>query len=135
MNSLSTRITTFMTAAVLTLVPLAVTTAAAGAQELPASSAMCQEPNAPATTEFGAIPEWPAVSIEEQDELTGTTYVRVDLDATGAIIGTAVAKTSGVPLLDRAAIKAARASSFQPEVRDCTPVGGSYLFVVDFPQE
>lgn len=80
------------------------------------------------------MPELPFTALEDHDEFPTTTDVRVDLDATGAIIGTAVMRSSGDTLLDHAAIKAARASSFQPEVRDCTPVGGSYLFVVNFSE-
>jgi hypothetical protein len=37
-------------------------------------------------------------------------------------------------LLDQAALRAARASTYRAEIRDCVSVGGSYLFAVDFTQ-
>jgi TonB family protein len=90
----------------------------------------CDVPNVHATTTYAADPETPPIIAMMR--LTGTTEVQVDLDATGTIVGTAVAKSSGIPALDRVALRAAQNSVFRPEVDDCQPVGGSYLFIVDF---
>ncbi|GAC1420297.1 MAG: hypothetical protein NVSMB5_12670 [Candidatus Velthaea sp.] len=63
---------------------------------------------------------------------TGTTYVKVDLAANGGVVNTSIFQTSGNAFLDRAALVAARRSSFRPEIRDCSPVDGTYLFAADF---
>jgi hypothetical protein len=36
------------------------------------------------------------------------------------------------PQLDRAALAAARGSTYAPALVDCSPAGGSYLFRVEF---
>lgn len=119
-------------AASTTLVPLTATTASASDQNsIPALSANCETPNVSAGTIYGATPETPSVA--RVMHLTGTTYVQVDLEADGSIANTSVSKSSGTPLLDRAALQAARESTFRPEIRGCAPVAGSYIFVVDFP--
>lgn len=63
---------------------------------------------------------------------SGTTYVKVDLGAGGAILGTSVYQSSGHRTLDLQALSAARWSTFRPEIRDCSAVGGSYLYAVEF---
>jgi TonB family protein len=93
--------------------------------------ATCDVPNVSAATVYGAQPETPVLATTMQ--LTGTAYVRVDLDAAGNVQNASIAKSSGAYILDRAAINAAKQSSFRPELRDCAPVAGTYLFVVDFP--
>ena len=121
------------TVVVIAVMPLVATTAQAGAADLtPASPSICDSRNAPASASYTASAETPTMA--KTLDLTGETLVQVNLDPTGAILDTIVAKSSGVPLLDRAALAAAQASSFQPEIRDCSPVAGSYLFVVDFTE-
>jgi TonB family protein len=119
-------------AALLTILPLAATTAPAGAAQDVGLATSCEVPNAPASTTYGAVPAIPVIAANL--DLTGTTFVQVDVAADGTLLNATVAKPSGTPLLDRAAIQAARESSFQPEIRDCLPVAGSYLFEVDFPE-
>lgn len=63
------------------------------------------------------------------------TKVRVDLDASGAVIGVSVFQSSGDQRLDSAAMRAAGASRYAPEERNCKDVPGSYLFTVDFQGE
>ena len=118
--------------ALTSLSPLTVT--AASADQLdpsPTVSASCEIPNASAGTIYAA-PTEPS-SLANVMQISGTTYVNVSIDPTGAIDDARIAKSSGTPLLDDAAIIAARSSQFRPEIRDCTPVGGSYLFIVDYP--
>jgi periplasmic protein TonB len=88
-------------------------------------------PNVNASAAYAAEPEAPQVATGMH--LTGTTYVQVDLDSSGAVLDARVAKSAGTPILDRAALAAARASVFRPEIRDCVPTSGSYLFLVEFP--
>jgi TonB family protein len=58
--------------------------------------------------------------------------VRVDLTQTGAVRAVSIARSTGDPALDAAALEAARRSTYAPEVTDCAPQPGSYLFRVEF---
>ena len=64
--------------------------------------------------------------------VTGTTLVKIDLTATGALSGEALFETSGNPWLDRAALASPRMAQFIPGMVNCEPVGGSYLYEVGF---
>jgi TonB family protein len=77
-------------------------------------------------------PDYPEIA--RQMGLTGTSLVQLDLTPSGTIANASILTSSGNSLLDRAALAAARASSFRSEVRDCTPVAGSYIFSVAFEQ-
>jgi len=109
--------------------PLAATITPAGAQGLNVDNS-CSVPNVQASTAYAAVADRPDVANEMH--LTGTTLVQVDLDASGNLVGATVAKSSGVGVLDRAALVAARASTFRPAIQNCAPTAGSYLFEVDF---
>jgi TonB family protein len=61
--------------------------------------------------------------------------VEVTLDATGAVIAVSVHKYSGFALLDRAAIDAARATEYTPEIVDCVKTAGRYIFRADFDSQ
>src|SRR5579862_7579022 len=88
----------------------------------------CSAPYVPASV----TNEMPAESPEEANGATGQARVKVDLSATGAVLGVSIYTSTGNLLLDRAAMRAAKASSYRAETRDCEPVSGSYLFNVDF---
>jgi TonB family protein len=118
-------------AALLAILPLTATRASASEIDV-TRPASCDVPNVPATTLDGVPPETPVIAANLH--LTGTTVVEVNLDAHGTVVGATVAVPSGSPILDRAALAAAEASSFRPERRDCLPVAGSYLFDVVFPE-
>jgi TonB family protein len=64
--------------------------------------------------------------------VTGTTLVRIDLNAKGVLTGESLFSSSGNPWLDRAALASPKAARFIPEMMNCTAVGGSYLYEVDF---
>jgi TonB family protein len=123
------KFTRLTVAALIALAPLAATIVPAGAQGINVDDS-CNVPNVQASTAYAAVADRPDVANEMH--LTGTTLVQVDLDASGNLVGAEVAKSSGVGVLDRAAIAAARASTFRPAIQNCTPVPGSYLFEVDF---
>lgn len=76
----------------------------------------------------------PAEAPQAAEGETGTAQVKVDLAATGAVLGVEIYKTAGNLFLDRAAMRAARASTYKAETRACESVGGSYLFTVEFQQ-
>jgi TonB family protein len=119
-------------AALTALIPLTAT-AASQINDSPSAgpAATCVVPNVGAGTIYGAAADAPPIATTLQ--LSGTAYVQVDLDSAGVVQNASIAKSSGEYVLDRAAINAAKQSSFRPEVRDCAPVAGTYLFVVDFP--
>lgn len=71
-------------------------------------------------------------TIAAEQNVTGITSVRVALDASGRLTSTSVLESSGNRWLDRAALQAARSSTYHAESRDCARVGGEYAFVVDF---
>jgi TonB family protein len=63
---------------------------------------------------------------------TGVARVRVDVDANGAVTGTAVVDSTGKDELDLVAVSAARAARYAPATHACKPVAGSYVFALRF---
>ncbi len=122
----------FAKAAAVAAVAFLASTAMGGAQSLTPDANECAVPNVPASTIVAAVPEIPS-GLQANGLTSGTAMVQVDIDAEGHVLNASIAKTSGVYGLDRAALKAARESTFQPEVRNCAGVAGTYLFEVDFP--
>ncbi len=96
----------------------------------PTPKPQCAVPNADATTTQAVEPDYP--DIARQQGAVGTTQVKVSLDATGHVLDASVNKSAGNQALDQAAMKAARASSFAPEVVNCVKTAGSYIFRADF---
>jgi TonB family protein len=84
----------------------------------------------PAKTLVAQTPEVPS-DVQAQGYM-GTAKVKVDLDASGDVVGTSIYTSTGSMELDRAALAAARASRYAPEQRECKNVPGSYLFIIDF---
>jgi hypothetical protein len=74
----------------------------------------CARPDLSATTLRAAEPETPSLA-----------------QAQGVSVATHV-QNSPSPLLDAAALAAARGSVFRTEVRNCEPVAADYLFSVEF---
>ena len=97
-----------------------------------ADRATCRTPNVPAAIARPGLLIFP--SIAAQLGLTGTTKVKVDVDASGELRAAAVFETSGIPSFDAAALEAARDTRYSAEVSDCDHVGGSYIFEVEFAQ-
>jgi TonB family protein len=62
----------------------------------------------------------------------GVTEVAVTLDANGNVTATGIYKSSGNALLDQAAIAAAKASKYQPEIVNCVKTAGQYKFRAEF---
>jgi protein TonB len=90
----------------------------------------CAQPHKDATTTQPVTPDYPEIA--RQQGAIGVTNVRVSLSATGSVISVKVYKSSGNQSLDQEALKAARASRYSPEIEDCQPVAGDYLFRAEF---
>jgi TonB family protein len=88
----------------------------------------CSVPNAPARTITAAMPENP----DGVAGLPATAEVEVTLDAAGHVTGLRIYRSAFNQQLDRAAIIAARTSTYAPALVDCLPAGGTYLFTVEF---
>jgi TonB family protein len=90
----------------------------------------CSDPNVEAKTTVAISPDQTSSGFAAGTNVTA--MIKVDLDATGRVTGVSVYGSSGSVELDNAAMQAARESSYAPEMRDCQPVAGSYLFKVEF---
>jgi TonB family protein len=90
----------------------------------------CNQPYAPPRAILPVQPETSAAA--RALRATGTTVVRVDLDETSTVIGSAVVRSSGYAPLDRAALAAAQKSSYRTESFACRPVASTYQFTVTF---
>ncbi len=71
-----------------------------------------------------AVPARPSGSLP-----AGQVSVEVTVSAKGAVTGAKIAKSSGNAALDRAGLKIAEDSAYEPAMRDCKPVAGKYLFM------
>jgi protein TonB len=127
-----TKMTALRMAATLAFMPLVATGASAAITPPAQVAEACAVPEAAATTTFSAQAEAPPIATTMH--LSGTTAVEIDIDAAGNVLNATVNKTSGFPVLDVAALDAARKSTFRSAIHDCAPVAGSYLFLVDFPE-
>jgi TonB family protein len=121
--ALSLALSTAASAATIKLVPLSPQTAGA-------SITTCATPFASAAVSDAAPADLPAIAAGQN--VTGITEVRIVLDPGGRLTEQSVLASSGNRWLDRAALVAAKQSSYRAEVRACAPVGGAYAFVVDF---
>jgi TonB family protein len=90
----------------------------------------CNQPYAPPRAILPVQPETSAAA--RALRATGTTIVRVDLDETSTVVGSAVVRSSGYAPLDRAALVAAQKSSYRTESFACRPVASTYQFSVTF---
>ncbi len=90
----------------------------------------CSEPNVEAKTISAVSPDRTASGFDASTNVTA--MIKVDLDASGRVTGVSVYASTGSLELDRAAMDAARESTYAPETRDCQAVPGSYLFKVEF---
>lgn len=95
-----------------------------------ASIAGCAVPFASAAVADATAADLPPIAAEQN--LTGTTQVRIVLDPGGRLTEKTVLVSSGNRWLDGAALAVARQSRYRAEVRDCAPVGGTYALLVDF---
>ena len=99
------------------------------AQTLPTLVNACASPNIPARADqvFFAMP-----TIAAEQGVSGTSVVKIDLNARGDLVAQSLFSSSGNPLLDKAALQSARMSSYTSETRNCEYVGGTYLYTVEY---
>ena len=96
----------------------------------PATAASCSQPYAPPRAILPVQADVPTAA--RAVHASGTTIVRVDLDETSTVVGSAVVRSSGYAPLDRAALAAAQKSSYRTESFACRPVASTYQFTVTF---
>lgn len=89
----------------------------------------CAQPNVAAATLDPVVPDTPPLA--QQQGLTGDVTVLVSLDERSHLVTARILKSPSI-LLNDAALRAARASSYRTEVRDCRPVAADYAFIVEF---
>jgi TonB family protein len=70
-------------------------------------------------------------AIAEQQPIYGDVQVVVSIDESSRITAVAI-QNSPSAVLNRAALDAARNSTFHVEIRNCKPVAADFLFVVNF---
>jgi TonB family protein len=90
----------------------------------------CSVPNQNAAVDGTPYFEYPAIASEQ--EVGGTTAVKIDLAASGSLQQAGVAQSSGNFMLDDSALRTARLTKFAPEKRSCEPIAGSYILTVAF---
>lgn len=92
--------------------------------------AACAVPNRDPQPINKAPADYPDMA--RQQGASGEADVKVTLDPSGHVIAAVIAQSTHNPLLDSAAIAAAKQSSFSPQITNCKPVGGVYIFQVVF---
>jgi|GEM_PF-1016442 len=85
----------------------------------------CASPHVDARVVHSVEPEYP-VSLRTR-RISGTVQIKVTLNEAGAVLAVSVYKSSGEPDLDRAALEAARSSTYSAAMENCQAVGGAYL--------
>jgi TonB family protein len=96
----------------------------------PTPKPACANPNADATVKSSAELDYPDMA--RQQGAVGTAQVKVTLDAVGNAVDVSIYKSAGNALLDQSALKAAKASTYVPELVNCVKTPGSYIFRADF---
>ncbi len=95
----------------------------------PPANASCDKPNVRATTLHAEEPSYPAEAVASRAQ--GVVQVRVVLDDQSRVLWADVVKSAS-PLLSDEAVRAARASVYHTEIRNCRPISAEYIFTVEF---
>lgn len=98
-----------------------------------ATPATCANPNHEATVTNQATASYPQSA---QDLNLGTVNVTVvvSLTANGSLTDAKIQQSGNNFAIDRAALEAARNSSYAPKVVNCVPVASKYIFAVTFSE-
>ena len=94
--------------------------------------APCARANVPATVVHAV--RGTVSPLAAQQDIFGSVEVAVSLDAESRIVATRIQNTPSA-LLNADALAAARASSFQTEIKDCRAVPSDFFYRVDFPEK
>jgi protein TonB len=99
--------------------------------DTPSPRPACANPNMDASIKGEAVsPDYPEMAKEQG--ATGVTQVKVTLDENGSVESVSVYKSAGNAALDQAAMTAAKATSYTPEIVNCEKTAGSYIFRAEF---
>jgi uncharacterized protein YggE len=96
------------------------------------SIAACARPNVAATVVHAV--RGVVSPMAQQQDIFGSVDVVVSLDADSRVVGTRIQRSPSA-ILNGSAFAAARASSFQTEIKDCRPVASDVIYTVDFPEK
>jgi outer membrane biosynthesis protein TonB len=94
-----------------------------------ATKPACANPNVPASTAHIAEPETPPMA--QRQGISGEVSVLVSLDDHSRLTDARVFKSPS-SILNPAALRSARDTTYRTEIRDCKPIAADYLFVVEF---
>ncbi|HEY2475309.1 MAG TPA: M56 family metallopeptidase [Candidatus Cybelea sp.] len=92
-----------------------------------AVAATCANPVAEATVTNAVAPELP-----HGLKVSGSAEVVVMIAANGHVMSTSVIKSSGNAAVDNVVVQATRKSTYSPEIVNCKPAQGGYIFRADF---
>lgn len=93
---------------------------------------LCSAASSNASLSYASPVDMPAIAKEMG--FSGTASIRIDIAPDGALVAARVAESSGNPWVDKAALAAARATTYRAATVDCAPVGGAYLLIADLRQ-
>ncbi len=91
--------------------------------------ASCRTPNKEATTSNQVPPDYPEAA---RGQGPATVLVQVTIGPNGNLLIAKVLKSSNNEFLDKAALSAARKSSYTPRIVNCKRVTGTYIFNSQF---
>jgi hypothetical protein len=92
----------------------------------------CAVPNRPAAVVRVVAPDMPAIG--RQEGIYGTVLVGVTVAADGAVSRVRIFRSPST-ILNAAALAAARASTYRPQLQNCVPVAGDAVFAASFRRE
>ncbi|MFN2459354.1 MAG: energy transducer TonB [Candidatus Velthaea sp.] len=114
-----------------TPVPVVATTAApAPPTPVPTKPPTCAQPNVAPHVVNAVQPDTPPIA--QQQGITGEVSVLVTLDSNSKLSGAPSIQKSPSAVLNGAALRAARDSTYQTEIANCVPKAATYVFVVEF---
>ena len=93
-------------------------------------AAACAVPNRPAAVVRAAEPDVPAMA--QQQGIFGTVHVAVTVAADGSVTAVRIVDSPSA-ILNQAALRAARESTYQPQLENCKAVAADYLLALEFP--
>jgi protein TonB len=89
----------------------------------------CSTPDTPARVLEAVTPNAPD---DDVSNLPATAAVAVTIDPNGRVTDAHIYRSTSDMRLDRAALIAARTTTYAPALINCEPAGGTYLFRADF---
>jgi TonB family protein len=111
-----------------TIPPIPTIRVRTGSYSAPTMHRACTTPNVEATVTNAVQAYYPAPARDLGFGRPVTVEIEVTVGAVGNLLGTRLVKSSGSALLDDAAVRAARESTYSPKFVNCQPTQGNYLF-------